>query len=123
MKSKENGFTLIEVLISLLLILAALLLMSGVIVRSIDGNKKSFIRFQVTQKLASCKDLLLCQPFDSEELQDGSTVLMEDSFKIVRSVNSLSSGLKKIKLSISYKRLTRQLFFYKSRYIKEVYND
>lgn len=122
-KSKEKGFSLIELLFTMLLVLAALLLMSNVIIRSIDGNKKSYIRFQLSQKLESGKNRLLSKPFDSEELKDGRSVTQEDSFKVVRSISSLSPTLKVITLSISYKTLTRQIFFYKSRYIKEVYND
>jgi prepilin-type N-terminal cleavage/methylation domain-containing protein len=123
MKSKESGFTLIELLFTMLLVLLALLLMSNVIIRSIDGNKKSYIRFQLSQELESGKNRLLSKPFDSEELKNGCYAVQEKYFKIVRSISSLSPTLKIIKLSISYKTLTRQIFFYKSRYIKEVYND
>jgi prepilin-type N-terminal cleavage/methylation domain-containing protein len=122
-QEKEKGFTLIELLVSLLLVLLALLFIINIIVFSIDGNKKSYIRLQLSQKLESCKNLLLSKPFDSAELKDGHSSTDEEPFKINQDINSISPVLKKIKMSISYKSLTRQIFFYKSKYIKEVKND
>ena len=56
-QEKEKGFTLVELLVSLMLILVALLFILNIIVFSIDGSKKSYIRLQVSQKLESCKIL------------------------------------------------------------------
>jgi prepilin-type N-terminal cleavage/methylation domain-containing protein len=122
-QEKEKGFTLIELLVSLLLVLLALLFIFNIIVFSIDGSKKSHIRLHLSQKLESCKNRLLSKPFDSEELKDGHSSIDEKPFKIYQAINSISPVLKKIKISISYRSLTRQIFFYKSRYIKEVKND
>jgi prepilin-type N-terminal cleavage/methylation domain-containing protein len=122
-QEKEKGFTLIELLVSLLLVLLALLFMFNIIIFSIDGSKKSHIRLQLSQKLESCKNRLLSKSFDSVELKDGYLSIDEDPFKICQTINSISPVLKKIKISISYRSLTRQIFFYKSKYIKEVKND
>ena len=122
-QEKEKGFTLVELLVSLMLILVALLFILNIIVFSIDGSKKSTIRLQVSQKLESCKNLLLSKPFDSEGLKDGHSSIDEAPFKTYQDIICISPTLKRIKISIFYKSLSRQIFFYKSKYIKEVKND
>jgi prepilin-type N-terminal cleavage/methylation domain-containing protein len=122
-QEKEKGFTLVELLISLMLILVALLFILNIIVFSIDGSKKSYIRLQLSQKSESYKNVLLSKPFDSMELQDGQSSIDEAPFKIYQDIISISPTLKRIKISIFYKSLSRQIYFYKSKYIKEVKND
>lgn len=120
---EEKGFTLVEVLFSFLLLLIAILFMTNIIIYSLEGNKKSRIRLEVSQKLVYCKNQLLSKSFDSEELKDGHTSIDEPLFRIDWNINSISPTLKKIKLSILYKTLKKQIYFYKSKYIKEVKND
>jgi prepilin-type N-terminal cleavage/methylation domain-containing protein len=122
-QEKEKGVTLVELLISLMLVLVALLYLSNIFVFSIDGTKKSLIRLHLSQKLEFKKNLLLSKSFDSEELKDGHYSIDEDLFKIYQDIISISPTLKRIKISIFYKSLSRQIFFYKSKYIKEVKND
>lgn len=122
-KFTENGFTLIEVLVSWLLVLLALLFISKIIVFSFDGIKKSRIRLEITQKLETCKNQLLSKPFDSQELKDGHSSIDDGVFRVTRDISSLCLTLKEIKLSIAYKTLSKQIYFYKSMYIKEVKND
>ena len=122
-KSTENGFTLIEVMASWLLVLLAILFISKIIVFSFDGIKKSRIRLEITQKLETCKNQLLSKPFDAEELKDGHSSMDEGLFRVIRHTSSLSLTLKVIKLSIAYKTLNKQVYFYKSMTIKEVQND
>lgn len=122
-QEKEKGFTLVELLVSLMLILVALLYISNIIIFSINGSKKSYIRLQVLQKLEFCKNLLLSKPFDSAELKDGHSSVDEAPFKTYQDIISISPTLKRIKISVFYKSLSRQIFFYKSKYIKEVKND
>lgn len=122
-KFTENGFTLIEVMASWLLVLLAILFISKIIVFSFDGIKKSRIRLEITQKLETCKNQLLSKPFAAEELKDGHSSIDDGLFKVTRHISSLSLTLKAIKLSIAYKTLSKQVYFYKSMTIKEVQND
>ncbi len=122
-KCTENGFTLIEVMASWLLVLLAILFIFKIIVFSFDGIKKSRIRLEIAQKLETCKNQLLSKPFDSDELEDGHSSTDDGLFRVTRDISSLSLTLKEIKLSIAYKTLNKQIYFYKSMTIKEVKND
>ncbi|MCP4154495.1 MAG: hypothetical protein GY757_42615 [bacterium] len=122
-RQNREGFTLIDSLFSLILIISALLFMAKVFLFAIKGNQKSFTRLQMSQEMESCKNRLLSKPFLSPELEEGKTIQEKDTFKIASTVHTISPGLKKITLSVSGKYLTRQRCFYKSRYIKEVRHD
>lgn len=117
-----NGFTLIETLVSLLLIALAILLISEVIVCAIDGHKKSQIRFKIGQEIESCKNRLLAKSFDSVELKDGSYSKEENHCTMTWDIKSITPTLKMIHLSVEFeyrfKGLTKREYFYKSKYIK-----
>lgn len=123
LNENEGGFTLIEVLVSWVLVLLALLFVGDIIIFSINGTGMSRTRMEMSQKLEACKNELLAKPFDSAELEDGSFSSIDGPFKINRHINSVSSTLKKVTLSITYKILCKQIYFYKSKYIEEVDND
>ncbi|MCX6579882.1 MAG: hypothetical protein NT166_06820 [Candidatus Aminicenantes bacterium] len=120
---KEGGFTLIEVIVSWVLVLLALLFVGDIIIYSINGTGMSRTRLEMSQKLESCKSELAGKPFNSVELEDGSFSTVEGPFKITRHIVSLSSTLKKITLAVTYKTLCKQIYFYRSKYIEEVDND
>jgi len=119
----QGGFTLIETLVSWALVLLGILFISRVVIFSLDGLKKTRIRLEISQKVESYKNRLLSKPFHSPDLADGFDCLEEGLYKIDRYISSISPTLKKIKFVISYKILTRQLIFYKSKFIREVRND
>jgi Tfp pilus assembly protein PilV len=123
LRQGQRGFTLVEIIVSWMLVLLSLLFICRVVVFAFDSFKKSRIRLHMSQKLESAKDLLLSKPFHSSDLEEGYTAVEEGLFKIDRKITDLSATLKRIRLSISYKTLTRQLIFYKSKYIQEVKND
>jgi len=114
----NKGFTLIETLVSLLLIAMAILLIAKVIVCAFDGLKKSRIRLNVSQEMESCKNQLLSKSFDCNELKAGSYSKKENHIKKNWEIKSITPTLKIIHLSISYKGLTKRVYFYKSKYIK-----
>jgi prepilin-type N-terminal cleavage/methylation domain-containing protein len=120
---KKKGFTLIEVLISLLLVLIALLSISRILIFTLEGNKKSFVLSQLTQQLESYKDKLISLQFDSKELEPGTTTILDHPFKTVKTISNISPTLKIIRLSIIYEAIIQSIYFYKSKYIKEVKND
>ena len=116
--AKAKGFTLIETLVSLVLIALAILLIAKVIVCAFDGHKKSRIRLNVSQELEFCKNQLLSKSFDSDELKVGSYSKKENHIKKNWQIKSITPTLKIIHLVISYKGLTKRVYFYKSKYIK-----
>lgn len=122
-RQRHGGFTLVEIIVSWLLVLLALLFVCRIIVFAFDGLKKSRIRLQMSQKLESSRDRLLSKPFNSPDLAEGHTVSEDGLFKIDREITGLSPTLKRIRFSVSYKILTSRLIFYKSKYIREVKHD
>ena len=123
LRQGERGFTLVEIIVSWMLVLLSLLFVCRIVVFAFDSFKKSRIRLQMTQKLESSKNLLLSKPFQSTDLSAGHTAGEDGLFKIDQEITDLSPTLKRIRLSISYKILTRQIIFYKSKYIPGVKND
>lgn len=119
----QGGFTLVETLVSWALVLLGIIFICRVVVFSLDGLKKSRIRLEISQKVESYKNRLLSKPFQSPDLVDGFDCLEDGFYKIDRYISSISPTLKKIKFVISYKVLTRQFIFYKSKFIREVNND
>ncbi len=122
-KKTERGFTLIETLFSLLLVFIALIFICKTLIFSIYTNRNSLIRFEIIQKYEYYKYYLCSRPFDSNELKKGDHLKYENKFKINWIVKSITTSLKKIKIKISYKNLTKQNFIYKSKFIKEIKNE
>jgi Tfp pilus assembly protein PilV len=119
----EGGFTLIEVIVSWVLVLLALLFVGDIIIFAVNGTGMSRIRIEISQKLEACKNELAGKPFDSAELEAGYYSSNEGPFKINIQIDGLSSTLKKVTLAITYKTLCKKIYFYKSKYIEEVDND
>jgi len=116
--SPAAGFTLIETLISLFLVLIGVLFIGKTIIFSLDINKKSFIRLKLWQTYESQIHTLLSKPYDSKNLLPGNYSSQKDLFKIKWEVSPVSPTLKKINISITYKHFTRKGFLYKSKTIK-----
>lgn len=122
-KKPERGFTLIETLFSLLLVFIALIFICKTLIFSIYTNRNSLIRFEIIQKYEYYKYYLCSRSFDSNELKKGDHLKYENKFKINWIVKNITTSLKKIKIKISYKKLTKQNFIYKSKFIKEIKNE
>jgi Tfp pilus assembly protein PilV len=125
---KDSGFTIIETLFSLLLISLALVSISQMITAAIDAQRKSTIRFNMQQKIEYCRNQLVSKSFAAAELEEGSYSTAENPLKINWDIKNISPTLKLIHLSVSYKKITKKAYFYKSMYIKnneptEVKND
>ncbi len=129
--NEEKGFTIIETLFSLLLVALAVLLLTRAVVTAIDTYKKSRIRFIMSQEIESCKNKLLSTSFDSLQLQDGNYSKKENIFAFNWEIKSITPTIKAIKLSVSFsvslkhraKGFTRQVYFYRSKYIKNNKNN
>lgn len=120
---KNNGFTLIEVIISWLLVLLALLFVGDIIIFAVGATGTSRVRMEIAQKLEYYKNQLATKPFDTLGLENGTFSIIDGPFKITRCIAGLSPTLKRVTLSIRYKKLSKQIYFYKSKYIEEVDND
>ena len=115
---KDNGFTIIETLFSLLLISLALISISQMIIAAIDAQKKSSLRFNMQQKIEYCRNQLVSKPFADPELEEGSYSCADPLLKIKWDIQDISPTLKSIHLAVSYKKITKEAYFYISKYIK-----
>jgi Tfp pilus assembly protein PilV len=115
---KGSGFTIIETLFSLLLISLALVSISQMITAAIDAQKKSTLRFNMQQKIEYCRGQLASKSFAAAELEEGNYSSLENPLKINWDINNISPTLKLIHLSVSYKKITKEAYFYISKYIK-----
>jgi hypothetical protein len=119
---QPEGFTIVEALVNLMLMLFALLMISTALISAIDGYKKSFLRFTMTGELESCKNRLLSKPFDARELEDGNYAEEDRLCRMKWNITTLSPSLKIIRLSITYHYkygpVTQKTCFYKSKFIE-----
>jgi prepilin-type N-terminal cleavage/methylation domain-containing protein len=117
-----NGFTLIEVSVSLLLILLAALMGARVMVTAIDSYKKSRIGFTLIQRCQSLKQELMSRSFSSDQWQEGAFLKEEGGFRYRWEIKRISDSLKFAELSVKDKinGMGRQTYFYKSKFIKNI---
>lgn len=117
----NEGFTLIETLVALVLILFVFMGISRMVVYSFDHYKKSRLDLEMRQTLESRRDQLLGTAYSAPEMTEGNHTGAAGSYSLEWEIRHLSSTLKKVKLSISYKYkdsiLTRHTYFYKSKFI------
>ncbi len=123
METQKSGFTIIETLISIMLIsLSTLLLMKCMIV-ALHGVKNSNLRFEVNLALENKKNLFLGKTFISPLFSEGTTAEWEGDVMIRTSIVNITDNLKKIILKGSRKNFNAVLIFYKSGILKEVSNE
>lgn len=115
---KDSGFTIIETLFSLLLISLALMSIAQMITAAIDSQKKAALRFNMQQKIEYCRNQLVSKSFAATELEEGSYSTVEYPLNINWDIKNISPALKLIHLSVSYKKITKEAYFYISMYIK-----
>jgi Tfp pilus assembly protein PilV len=111
------GFTLIETLVSLILVFMGVLFVTQTISFSMDYYKKSQLRLQVQQKLQSESHLLASKPFEAHELNQGEYSKDDDPFKITWNVCELTPTIKKITLTVTHKQFSRKICLFKSKYL------
>lgn len=114
---KSEGFSLIEVLISLLIVSLAMISIVRCMTYSLAEYRKSVIRFNMVQEMENCRNRLLAKDFDSFDLGDGKYEKNGGRTALTWKIESLSTTLKRIKLSVSYNVYRRNIYFYKSRFI------
>jgi hypothetical protein len=121
MKKSEHkpGFTLVETLVSLLLVFLTLVIMTRITARAMEGYRRSRDGFQLLQEMESYKNRLQGKPFDASEWQEGYTLQTIIPFKIGLEVQSLGPDIKYARLSFTYinRYLHAHTEFYKSLYI------
>ena len=115
---KKNGFTLIEVLISLFIVVLAILLISKTIISSIYVYQDSLQRFNLLNIYTNCKNELISKPFDSEDLKAGEYSLRKGLINLQWKITNFSSVLKKIELKVWDKKRSKKGYFINSYLLK-----
>ena len=96
MKNREAGFTLVEILVSMILISFASMFMMKCMITSLNSVKNSNIRFQVSREIEIKKNSLLSKQFNSPELSEGIREENPNRINIKTNIKDLIHGLKKL---------------------------
>lgn len=123
MRFEKKGFTIIETLISLILISFSTIFLMKCMIVSLHGIKNSNVRFTVGRILENKKNSFLGQRFNSPLLMEGDSVELSGDVLIRSNIIKLTPNLKKIKLKGTSKNFSSILVFYKSGVIMEVKNE
>ncbi len=123
MRSKNSGFTLIETLISLILISFSTIFILKCSIISLNGIKNSNLRFKIGQLLENKKNLFLGEQFESPLLSAGKRTESLKGIFIRIKIDDVTPSLKKIILEGSGNNFKTALVFYRSEIVKEAIYD
>jgi prepilin-type N-terminal cleavage/methylation domain-containing protein len=116
----SKGFTLIEILVSLSLVLLAVLLGSRVTVAVLGQSRLAAQRFRMAEMLDYYKNYLSSLPMAAPELADGGHSRIEREFRVGWRVESDGSFLKRVGLEVAGPRGSLRLVLFRSQFIQEV---
>jgi hypothetical protein len=119
----NKGFTLVETLISLALLMLAILFSARVIVFALNQSRQSSLRFRLIETVDYYKNYLSSLPFSAPAITEGSHRQDSQRFIVTWRVEPAETGLKKINLLVAGPNYSLPLAFYKSHFIQEVKND
>ncbi len=114
-----QGFTIIEAIVSLLLVFLALLIMTRITAAAIEAYRKTRAGFYLLQQMEAYKDCMQGKPFDSTDWLEGATIKTITPFKIELEVQRIGPGLKIARLTFAHaeRYIKARTQFYKSQYI------
>lgn len=116
----NKGFTLIEVLVSLTLLLLTILFSSRIMVSALDQTRKSAGRFRLVEALDYYRNYLSSLPMISPELAEGPHGRADREFQVDWQVEAAGVFLKRIRLAVAGFRCRLLLVLYRSKFIQEV---
>ncbi|MEI6614029.1 MAG: type II secretion system protein [Chrysiogenales bacterium] len=119
----NKGFTLIETLVSLALLMLAVLFSTRIIVFALDQSRQASLRFRLIETGDYYKNYLSSLSFSASELADGSHRQDSQKFVVTWRVEPAEDGLKRINLLVAGPNYSQAIAFYKSSYFQEVKND
>jgi type II secretory pathway pseudopilin PulG len=118
-----KGFTLIETLAALALVMLAVLFSAQVMFFALGQSRQADLRFQLLETDDYYKNYLVSLPFSAPDLADGSHQQVSQAFTVSWRVETAEAGLKRIRLLATGPNYALPLVFFKSRFIQEVKND
>jgi prepilin-type N-terminal cleavage/methylation domain-containing protein len=119
----NKGFTLIEIMVSLSLLMLAVLASARITVFALEQSRRSNLRFRLLEKLDYYKNYLSSLSFAAPELAAGEHGEENGEFKVSWRVQVASPFLKCVRLTAAAPQYALPLLFYKSKYFPEVSHD
>lgn len=115
----NKGFTLIETLVSLALLLLAVLSSSRILVAALAHTRGSAARFRLVETLEFYKNVLSSLPFAAPELTAGTHNRREGDLRVDWRVEDRDPFLKRVRLTAAGPRYALPLVMFRSRFILE----
>jgi type II secretory pathway pseudopilin PulG len=119
----NKGFTLIETMVTLCLVMLAVLFSARVIVFALEASRRSSLRFRLVETLDDYKNYLSSLPFAAPGLAAGAHEEAKGGFKVAWRVQLAGPFLKSVRLTAAAPGYSLPLVFYKSGYFPEVDHD
>jgi prepilin-type N-terminal cleavage/methylation domain-containing protein len=119
----NKGFTLIETLVSVSLLLLAVLFSARVTIFALGQARNSLMRFRLIEKLDYYKNYLSSLSLAAPELAEGDHRQASREFMVSWRVKASGAFLKRIDLLAAAPGYSLPLVFYKSKFIQEVQHD
>lgn len=116
----NKGFTLIETLAALAVVLLAVLSNARILVAALAQNRGSVQRFRLLEKLDYYKNYLSSLPLDAADLAAGSHGRREGDMRIDWRVEDASAALKRVRLRATAGGRALPLLLYRSRFLLAV---
>ncbi|HUU06480.1 MAG TPA: prepilin-type N-terminal cleavage/methylation domain-containing protein [Patescibacteria group bacterium] len=119
----NKGFTLMETLVSMTLVLLAVLFSARVTVFALAQARNALMRFRLIEKMDYYKNYLSSLSLAAPELAEGEHRQESREFRVSWQVAAAGAFLKRIDLLAATANYSLPLIFYKSKFIQEVQND
>lgn len=119
----NKGFTLIETMVSLSLLMLAVLASARIIVFAFEQSRRAALRFRLIEKLDYYKNYLSSLPFADPELVAGEHRLKLAGCEVRWRVREESPILKCVRLTAAAPHYALPLSFCRSKFFPEVSHD
>jgi len=122
-KPIKNGFSLIELLISLLLITITFLSLCKIIFFSLEEIKVSSLKLRLENSCKNEKNQLLSLNFNSKRLNCVETTFIRNNIIFNLKIRDIGNSLKEILLTAKYKGYHFKQRFFKSKLVGGLRNE
>lgn len=114
----NKGFTLIETLLALSLVMLAVLASTRTMVAALAWTRQARARFRLVEKLDYYKNTLSSLPHEAAELVPGTHERRDGEFRAQWQVEADGADLKRVRLAVGDGRSWLRLLVCRSRFIQ-----
>jgi type II secretory pathway component PulJ len=116
----NKGFTLVETLVSLSLLMLAVLSSSRIMVAALAQTRQAQARFRLVEKLDYYKNYLSSLPPGAAELAPGPHSGQDGEIRAQWRVEDAGAFLKRVRLEVANAHLSLRLALCRSQFLREV---